>query len=377
VNETQPPKRIPLFDGTLQSELAGAIRAAIERVIASQRFILGEEVSAFEREMAEWLGVPHAVGLSSGSDALLVALLALGIGPGDEVITTPFSFFASTEAILRAGARPVFADIEPRTFNLNPAQVERVLSPKTRAILPVHLFGRAADMNELRALAARARVALVEDAAQAIGASVGGLRVGALGTVGCFSFFPSKNLGAFGDGGLLTTHDAALAETSRSLRSHGFSPKHHSRLLGGNFRLDALQAAVLRAKLPYLEAWNANRQRIAERYRELLSPLAERAAERLSLPERAGAEHVFNQFVVRSSERAALEGHLRSAGVETARYYPVPIHLQDTCKSLGYRRGDFPHAERACEEALGLPMFAELSDEQLEYVVSALGAFFT
>jgi dTDP-4-amino-4,6-dideoxygalactose transaminase len=378
VNEPRNPSQIvvPLFDGQAQhAPLASVIHEAIARVIAAQRFILGEEVSAFEREIADWLGVEHAVGVSSGSDALLVALLALGVGPGDEVITTPYSFFASTGAILRVGARPVFADIDPVSFNVSPAQVARALGPKTRAILPVHLFGRAAEMGELAALAARARVAIVEDAAQAIGARVDDARVGTLGSAGCFSFFPSKNLGAYGDGGLLVSANPALAESARSLRSHGFAPKHHSRLLGGNFRLDALQAAVLRAKLPELSGWNARRQALAERYIELLGPLAERAPERLVLPARAGAQHVFNQFVVRSPERAQLAERLRAAGVETARYYPLPIHLQDVCQSLGYRRGDFPETERACEEALALPIYPGLRSEQLEHVARALAAF--
>lgn len=345
------------------------IRAALGRVIGSGQFILGEEVRAFEGEIGKYLGVRHAVGVSSCTDALTVALSALGIGPGDEVITTPYSFFATTGAILRVGATPVFADIERASFNLDPARVEAALSPRTRAILPVHLFGQAADLRALGALARRHSLALIEDAAQALGATFHGQRVGTLSDFGCFSFFPTKNLGAFGDGGLLTTNDDQLAERARSLRSHGFGAKHHSRQLGGNFRLDALQAAVLRVKLPHLDRFNARRRKNAQFYRDATTSSLRLPEE---LPER---EHVYNQFVVRTSAREALAAHLLQRGIRSEHYYPFPIHLQQACAHLGYGQGDFPEAEAAARESLALPIFPELEAWMLSAVGDALSEF--
>jgi dTDP-4-amino-4,6-dideoxygalactose transaminase len=365
-----PTLSIPFFDSAAQtSELMDEIRPALERVIHSQRFILGEEVAAFEREIASYLGVRHAVGVSSCTDALTIALSALGIGPGDEVITTPYTFFATTGAILRVGARPVFADIERAGFNLDPACVARAITARTRAILPVHLFGQAADMTALKALSDRHSLHLIEDAAQALGATLHGQRVGALGDFGCFSFYPTKNLGAFGDGGLITTNDDARADLARSLRSHGFGEKHHSQRLGGNFRLDALQAAVLRVKLPYLEGFNARRRKNAQHYLEACAaPGAE-----LQFPrELPGRRHVYHQFVVRSPQRDALAAHLALRGIRTERYYPVPIHLQQGCAQLGYELGDFPEAEAAARELLALPIFPELEDWMLNAVADAL-----
>ena len=361
---------IPFFDGTAQTAaLLPEIRAAMDRVVQSQRFILGEEVAAFEREIASYLGVRHAVGVSSGTDALTVALSALGIGPGDEVITTPFTFFATTGAILRVGATPVFADIEREGFNLDPAHVAAAITPRTRAILPVHLFGQAADLSALGALAKQHSLALVEDAAQAIGATFGAQRVGTCGDFGCFSFFPTKNLGGFGDGGLVTTNDDRLAELARSLRGHGFSVKHHSQRLGGNFRLDALQAAILRAKLPHLDAFNARRRDHAQRYMERASP-------ELRLPrELASRRHVYNQFVVRTPARDALEAHLLARGIRGEHYYPYPIHLQGACAQLGHHAGDFPEAEAAARESLALPIFPELEEWMLSAVAGALEDF--
>jgi dTDP-4-amino-4,6-dideoxygalactose transaminase len=368
-----PTLNIPFFDCAAQtSELMDEIRPAMERVIHSQRFILGEEVAAFEREIASYLGVRHAVGVSSCTDALTIALSALGIGPGDEVITTPYTFFATTGAILRVGARPVFADIEQEGFNLDPRYVARAIGPRTRAILPVHLFGQAADMSALKALAESHSLYLIEDAAQALGATFDGQRVGTLGDFGCFSFFPTKNLGGFGDGGLLTTNADALAELARSLRGHGFGAKHHSQRLGGNFRLDALQAAVLRVKLPYLEGFNSRRRKNARHYLEAAASLNDD----LRLPlELTGRKHVYNQFVLRSPARAALASHLAERGIRTERYYPLPIHLQETCAPLGYKLGDFPQAEAAARESLALPIFPELEDWMLNAVVEALGEF--
>ena len=362
---------VPFFDSSLQtSRLMGEIQPAIERVIRSQRFILGEEVAAFEGEIAAYLGVKHAIGVSSGTDALTIALAALGIGEGDEVITTPFTFFATTGAILRVGATPVFVDIEPESFNLDATRVGEALTSRTRAILPVHLFGQAADMRALRAVASENQLALIEDTAQALGAKFQGESVGALGDMACFSFFPTKNLGAFGDGGLVTTNDEKLAELARSLRGHGFSAKHFSQRLGGNYRLDALQAAILRVKLPYLDGFNARRRDNARRYLEA------GANDALTLPlELPGRTHVYHQFVVRSREREGLAAHLLRHGIRTERYYPFPIHLQPVCARLGYQIGAFPEAEAAAQESLALPIFPELEDWMLSAVAAALSSF--
>ncbi len=364
------PASVPFFDSTAQtSELMDEIRPAMERVIRSQRFILGEEVAAFEREIAAYIGVKHAIGVSSGTDALAIALSALGISEGDEVITTPYTFFATTGAILRVGATPVFVDIEPDSFNLDAERVSEALTSRTRAILPVHLFGQAADMRALRAVASQNGLALIEDAAQALGATLHEQRVGALGDIGCFSFFPTKNLGAFGDGGLVTTNDDGLAELARSLRGHGFSAKHFSQRLGGNYRLDALQAAILRVKLPYLEGFNARRRKNAQHYLEATSSP-------LCLPrELPGRKHVYNQFVVRSPERDALAQHLLTRGIRSEHYYPFPIHLQPACAHLGYRIGSFPEAEMAARQSLALPIFPELEDWMLNAVAEALSTF--
>ena len=364
------PRSIPFFDSTAQtSELMDEIRPAIERVIASQRFILGEEVAAFEREIAAYIGVKHAIGVSSGTDALVIALGALGIGAGDEVITTPYTFFATTGAILRVGATPVFVDIEPDSFNLDATRVQAALTARTRAILPVHLFGQVADMRALRAIADQHGLALIEDAAQALGATLYGARAGALGDLGCFSFFPTKNLGAFGDGGLVTTNDDRLAELARSLRGHGFSAKHFSQRLGGNYRLDALQAAVLRVKLPYLEGFNARRRENARRYQRA-------ASAELRLPgELPGRTHVYNQFVIRSAARDALTAHLAAHGIRTEHYYPYPVHLQPLGAPFGKGIGTFPEAEAAARESVALPIYPELEDWMLNAVAEALSTF--
>jgi len=374
VTATSPRTRsaadIPFFDLTAQtSELLSQIRPAMDRVIRSQRFILGDEVAAFEREIAEYIGVKHAIGVSSGTDALTIALSACGVTEGDEVITTPYTFFATTGAILRVGATPVFVDIERDTFNIDAARVSAALTPRTRAILPVHLFGQAADMHALRVIAHENGLALIEDAAQALGATFESQRVGALSDMACFSFFPTKNLGAFGDGGLVTTNDEALSELARSLRGHGFSAKHLSQRLGGNYRLDALQAAVLRVKLPYLDGFNARRRKNAERYLGIANAA-------LSLPrEAARRTHVYHQFVVRSVNREALEQHLARRGIPFERYYPYPIHLQPACVRFGYQAGSLPVAEAAAQQSLALPIFPELEDWMLDAVAEALGSF--
>jgi dTDP-4-amino-4,6-dideoxygalactose transaminase len=326
--------------------------------------------------MAAMLGVRHAIGVSSGTDALIAALMALKIGPGDEVITSPHSFFATAGCIARLGARPVFVDIDPDTFNLDVSQVDAACTPATKAVIPVHLFGLVTPMPPLMDLARRRGLHVVEDAAQAIGAQRDGYAAGTVGDIGCFSFFPSKNLGAFGDAGLVTTNDDALGHTLRVIRLHGSEPKYFHKIVGGNFRIDALQAAVLRVKAPRLAGWTGGRRRNAGIYRVLMD--AAGLTRHLTLPiEPAGCFHVFNQFVVRAgARRDALKAHLLSRGIETEIYYPVPLHLQECFSPLGYRNGAFPHAEAAARETLALPIYGELTDEQITFVVRAMAEFF-
>jgi dTDP-4-amino-4,6-dideoxygalactose transaminase len=368
--------RVPLLDLAPQNgPLRDEILAAIARVVDSNRFIMGPEVEAFEREVAAAIGVKHAIGVSSGTDALLVALMALGVGPGDEVITPTFSFFATAGCVVRVGATPRLVDVDPVTCNVNVAAVERALTPKTRAIIPVHLYGLCADMEPLLALASRRRIAVIEDAAQAIGATYAGRQAGSMGALGCFSFFPSKNLGAFGDAGLVTTNDEGLAERVRMLRNHGAEPKYFHKFIGGNFRLDALQAAVLRVKLPHLPAWTDARRANAKRYDALLT--AAGLTDVLSLPiEPAGRSHIFNQYVVRAPGRDALRAHLETRGIGTEIYYPVPFHLQECFADLGHARGDFPEAEAAASEVLALPIYSELTADQQAAVVDRIAEFY-
>jgi dTDP-4-amino-4,6-dideoxygalactose transaminase len=368
--------KIPLLNLQGQYQpIRDEILGAIARVCDSQQFILGPEVEALEREMARDLEVPHAVAVSSGTDAILLALMALDIGAGDEVITTPYSFFATAGCVTRVGARPVFVDIDPATFNLDASQVAAAMSPRTRAIMPVHLFGLSADLEPLLAEAGRAGVPVIEDAAQAIGATCGGRPVGGFGAFGCFSFFPTKNLGAFGDAGLLTTTDDELAKKARLLRTHGMKPKYYHHVVGGNFRMDALQAAVLRVKAPRLAAWTEARRLNARRYTGLLAETG--LAEHVTLPvEPPRTRHIYNQFVIRVKERDALRQHLTANGVGTEIYYRVPLHLQPCFRHLGYHKGAFPHAERAAAESLALPIYGELTQEQQKEVVGAIGSFF-
>jgi len=363
---------VPLLD--LQGQYAPLreeILAAIARVCDSQRFIGGAEVEAFEREIAAYLGVPHAIGLTSGTDALLIALMALGIGPGDEVITPTFSFFATAGAVSRVGATPIFVDIDPLTGNVDPDAVKAAIGPKTRAIIPVHLYGQSADMEPILDAASRAGIPVIEDAAQAIGATYRGRQAGSLGTMGCFSFFPSKNLGAFGDAGLLTTGDDRLAHEVRLLRNHGAEPKYFHQRIGGNFRLDAVQAAVLRVKLPHLDRWTEMRRRNADRYDRLFAASA--AAARITLPARVkDCRHIFNQYVIRVPHRDAVKARLDAAHIGSEIYYPVPFHLQECFARLGYRRGEFPAAEAAAAETLALPIYGELTEPQQREVVDAV-----
>ena len=367
---------VPLLDLDAQYRaLRDDLLAAIARVCDSQRFIHGPEVDALERELATYLQVPHTVGVSSGTDALLMALMGLGIGPGDEVITTPYSFFATAGAIVRVAAQPVFVDIEADTFNIDPNAVAAAITSRTRAIIPVHLFGQPAELAPLLALASKAGIHLVEDAAQAIGASYHGRPAGSWGTIGCFSFFPSKNLGAFGDAGLVTCLDGPLAHRLRLLRNHGMEPKYYHQLVGGNFRLDALQAAILRVKLPHLASWTAARRRNAARYRALFADAGLSGIVKLPL-EAPDRTHIYNQFVVRVPNRDSARTHLAEHGIGTEIYYPVPFHLQACFADLGYKTGAFPAAEAAARESLALPIYSELTEAQQATVVSSLRAFY-
>jgi dTDP-4-amino-4,6-dideoxygalactose transaminase len=384
--------QVPLLDLSAQfTRIRPDVLRAIEAVCDSQRFINGPVVEGFERAMADRVGVAHAVGMSSGTDALLAALMAAGVGPGDDVVTPTYSFFATAGCVWRLGARPVLTDVDPATLNVTAEGVAAVMTPRTKAIIPVHLYGQLADMPPLMALAAGCGAVVIEDACQAIDAADGSARAGAIGAMGAFSFFPSKNLGGFGDGGLVTTGDAALAARLRLLRGHGAATRYHHEIVGGNFRLDALQAAVLGAKLPHLDAWTEGRRANAARYRRLFGEDAGRAgvtvaapaagptaAGTLSLPvERPGVRHVYNQFVVRVGRRDAVKAHLTAAGVGCEVYYPVPFHLQPCFAALGYARGAFPIAEAAAGDSLALPIYPELTEAQQRYVVDAVLAGMT
>ncbi|MGQ0733206.1 MAG: DegT/DnrJ/EryC1/StrS family aminotransferase [Acidobacteriota bacterium] len=367
---------VPLLDLQAQyAPLRPAILEAVTRVCDSQRFIHGPEVEALERDLEAYLGVQHAIGVSSGTDAVLAALMAAGVGPGDEVVTSTYSFFATAGCVVRLGARPVLVDIDLDTFNLDADAAIAAMTSKTRAVVPVHLFGQAADLMPIINAASRAQIPVIEDAAQAIGAKYHDHAVGSLGAIGCFSFFPSKNLGGFGDGGLVTTNDPALARRLRLLRNHGMEPKYFHHFVGGNFRLDALQAAVLRVKLPHLEGWTAGRQRNAARYRQLFD--AAGLTDRVQLPvEAADRTHIYNQFVIRVPDRDRLKAHLDAHGIGTEIYYPVPFHLQQCFDSLGYRPGAFPNAEAAARDSLALPIYSELTEPQQASVVEVLARFY-
>jgi dTDP-4-amino-4,6-dideoxygalactose transaminase len=346
----------------------------VTRTLESQHFILGPEVEALEKEVCVLTGCSHAIGCASGSDALILALLALEIGRADEVITTPFTFIASAGSIARVGAKPVFVDIDPQTFNIDPQAIKRAITPRTKAIMPVHLFGLAADMNEIGAIATDHRIPVVEDAAQAIGARFEGRAIGNLGLIGCLSFFPSKNLGGAGDGGMITTNDARLADRLRLLRVHGARKKYEYEILGMNSRLDALQAAILRVKLRHLDQWAAGRRRNAGRYRELFHEFRLESMVTSPLPP-PGFTHVYNQFTIRVRERDALREHLQRRGVPTEIYYPKPLHLQKAFAYLGHKPGDFPASEAASSEVISLPIYPELTEEQQRMVVAAIADF--
>ncbi len=375
---------VPLLDLKPQFEsIQDEIRRTVDRVIASQLFILGSEVQELERELAVFAGARHAIGCASGTDALVLSLHALGVRGGDEIVTTPFSFFASASCAALLGATPVFVDIDPATFNIDPARIEAAITPKTKVLLPVHLFGQCADMDPILEIAARRGLAVVEDACQAIGATYRSKRLGgvfgagSMGTAGAFSFFPSKNLGAFGDGGLVTTNDDALAAKLRMLRVHGERERYKHQEIGWNSRLDALQAAILRVKLPHLEAWSAGRVRNADLYDRLFREAGLVASEKVTIPARApGRGHIFNQYTIRVRDRDALGEHLKARGIGWGIYYPIPLHLQECFTRLGYRPGSMPEAERAAAEVLSLPIFPELAAAQVAEVVEAVGAFY-
>ena len=366
---------IPLLDLKAQYQsMRSEILAEIEATCDQQGFILGPRVVALEQAVAKYVGSAHAVGVASGSDALLLALMALGVGAGDEVATVPFTFFATAGAISRLGAKPVFVDIQRDTFNMDPALLERALTARTKAIIPVHLFGQCADMEAINEIGRRRKVGVIEDACQAIGAGRNGRRAGILGDLACFSFFPSKNLGGFGDGGMVTTNNRALADAIAMLRVHGSRQRYVHEAIGINSRLDALQASVLLVKLKRLDQWTEGRRRNAERYAQLF---AEANLDRVAVPLTAsGNVHVFNQFTLRVQKRDELRNYLKEHGVGTEVYYPLPLHLQNCYRDLGYVKGAFPHSECAAEEVLSIPIYAELTDEHLQYVVHTIAKFY-
>ncbi|MGQ0810062.1 MAG: DegT/DnrJ/EryC1/StrS family aminotransferase [Nitrospiraceae bacterium] len=371
---------VPLLDLKAHHEpLHKEIMAAIEQTLLSQAFILGPEVTKLEERIASYCQTRAAIGVTSGTDALLIALMAMDIKPGDEVVTTPYSFFATAGAVVRLGARPVFVDIDPRTYNIDPSRIEKAITPKTRALIPVHLYGQCADMGPIMDIASRHKLRVVEDAAQAIGAEYrDGRRAGSMGAVGCLSFFPSKNLGALGDGGMVVTNDAELAERMRILRVHGSKPKYYHKVIGGNFRLDSLQAAVLNVKLNYLDGWTARRRENAARYRALFKQNGLLEHPGVVLPEAAyqGAgpshDHIYNQFVLRVPQRDRLMTYLKEKGIGSEVYYPVPFHLQECFQYLGYREGDFPESERAARETIAIPIYPELTEQHQTQVVRAI-----
>jgi dTDP-4-amino-4,6-dideoxygalactose transaminase len=365
---------VPLLDLKAQyASIRDDVDAAVARVMESQYFILGPEVSALEEEVAAYSDAAHGIGMSSGTDALLAALMALEIGAGDEVIVPTYTFFATAGVVARLGATPVFVDIDPVTYNITPDAVAAAVTPRTRAVIPVHLYGRMVEMDGIMNIAQRHGIAVIEDAAQAIGAfDASRRRAGSIGDMGCFSFFPSKNLGGVGDGGMTVTQDPALAGRLKMLRMHGMEPKYHHAVVGGNFRLDALQAAVLRVKLRHLDGWSAARRHNADRYRELFQQAGLTGTVILPTDEPG---HIYNQFIIRAPRRDELQAHLRSRGIGTEIYYPVPLHLQRCFDGLGQRSGSMPHAEAAARETLALPVYPELTEQQLDHVVGSIAGF--
>jgi len=379
---------IPLLDLKAQyATIREEIWVALDRVIESQQFILGPEVEALEHEIASYSRCGYGIGVSSGTDAILASLMAIGIEPGDEVITTPYTFSATVSSVVRLGATPVFVDIDPRTYNLDAAMLKAAVTERTRAILPVHLFGQMADMDPILEIARRDNLYVIEDAAQALGAEYKGRRGGSIGHLGCLSFFPSKNLGAYGDGGMVVTNDHELAHRVRLLRNHGQQPKYYNRVVGGNFRLDAIQAAVLRVKLARLDEWTKARQQHALTYRRLFDDAGliaepgqadiQKGGHGVILPyEESDRRHIYNQFVVRGARRDALKAFLAQRGIGTEVYYPLPMHLQESFTVLGYGKSDFPASEAASAHTLALPIYPELTEAMMARVVSAIAEFY-
>lgn len=368
--------KVPLLDLKEQNQaLRPEIDAAIKKVLDSNGFILGAEVKALEEELAEYCQTKYAIGCASGTDALLLALMALDVSTGDEVITTPYSFFATVSAVTRLGATPVFVDIDPKTYNLDVSQIEAKITEKTKAIQPVHLYGQCADMEELEKISKKYGIPLVEDAAQAIGAEEDGRRAGSMSAVGCFSFYPSKNLGGIGDAGFMTTDDEQLAKKLFALRVHGSEERYYHKWVGLNSRIDAIQAAVLRVKLPHLDTWSDKRKENADYYRQLFTDAG--LIEEISLPfERENVRHIYNQFVIRVPERRdELKQFLAENEIGTDIYYPVSLHLQECFNYLGHKENDFPESEKASRETLALPIYPELKPEQQEYVVEKIAEF--
>lgn len=368
---------VPLLDLKAQYQaLKPQIDEAMLRVAASQACILGPEAEAMERDMEAYLGAKHAIGVSSGTDALLMAFMAYNIGPGDEVIVPTFSFFATAGCVSRLGAKPVFIDVDPVSFMMTAEGVRAAITPRTKAIVPVHLFGQAAPIDEIMAVANEHGIVVIEDAAQAIGTQASdGRRVGTIGQIGCFSFYPTKNLGAFGDGGLVTTNDDALAVRLKQIRNHGMEPKYYHRFIGGNFRLDAIQAAILRVKLPYLPEWHAARRANAKMYDELLTTVAFPASINAGKGTVPADHHIYNQYVIRSEHRDALRAFLTERGIGTEIYYPVPFHRQECFADLGYKDADFPVANALAESVLALPIYPELTRAQIEEVAATINEF--
>ena len=362
---------IPLVDLTAQyHSIQKEIDAAVHATLESGHFILGPAVSTFEESVASYLGVDQAIGLASGTDALVLALRALNIGAGDEVIVPAYTFFATAGTVMSVGAKPVFVDIDPVTYEMDVAQIQERITPRTKAVIPVHLYGQPADMDTILELARAHGLKVIEDNAQAFGATYRGKKTGAIGDIGCLSFFPTKNLGAYGDGGMVVTNDARLAERMRMLRTHGWKKKYYSEEVGYNSRLDALQAAILQAKFPHVEEWNQKRRAIAHCYSEQLAPLG------VIVPvECDWGTHVYHLYIIRSSRRDEFRAFLKEKGVATEVYYPLPPHLSTPCRKLGYQEGDFPHAERASQETLALPLYPELTTEQIDHVIQAIGEF--
>lgn len=368
--------KVPLFDLKRQHcAMKEELSAAFERVLSSGMYILGEEVAAFEKEAAAYIGCRHAIGVASGSEALLISMMALGIGPGDEVICPTYTFFATAGSVRRLGAKPIWAEMDPATFNISPEDIERRISPRTKAVIPAHLFGQCADMDAIMKIAASRGIPVIEDAAQAIGTPCGGRTAGAVGNIGCLSFFPTKNLGALGDAGMITTNDDELAARCRILRTHGMEPKYFHRTVGLNGRIDALQCAFLRVKLKRLDSWIAARRRNATLYRRLFSEMGVRGIEP---PAEVRPGHTYNQFVVRvagEGRRDALRNFLAERGIGSEIYYPVPLHLQECFADIGGREGDFPESERAARETLALPIFPELTEDEIRYAVRTIAEF--